>query len=244
MRTVQKSALVAVELQLRSDSLFLLLHGQADGVQNQIYRLLCSGFVSDNGIVIEIPDYGQVQYALFGVNVENVCYPFAVGSVCVKLPIEQIFVLVNLLSHLLPFPAPADFRQQIIFLHDPQYGFRIAENILAFQPQPHPPVSVGTVAAFLLLCDSFSKSCVLFRLAQTMDKIVVAATGYTKKSAHDGYRIFCLMLIYNMVFDFWSHLPSIDCRKSRNSSFSIFSLLFSYLYSANVLAGFLPRCLG
>ena len=57
-------ALVAVELQLRSDSLFLLLHGQADGVQNQIYRLLCSGFVSDNGIVIEIPDHGQAQYGV------------------------------------------------------------------------------------------------------------------------------------------------------------------------------------
>ena len=45
-----------------------------------------------------------------------------------------------------------------------------------------------------------------------------------------------------MVFDFWPHFLSIDCRKSRNSSFSILSLLFSYLYSANVLAGFLPRC--
>ena len=57
------------EVQLRSDCLFLVLHGQADGVQNQIYRLLCSGFVSDNGIVIEIPDHGQVQHALPGVDV-------------------------------------------------------------------------------------------------------------------------------------------------------------------------------
>lgn len=85
--------MVAVELQLRRDSIFLLLHGQADGVQNQIYRLLCFGFVSDNGVVIESPDHGQVQYALFGVNVENVCCPFAVGSVCGKLPIEQILYL-------------------------------------------------------------------------------------------------------------------------------------------------------
>ena len=37
-------------------------------------------------------------------------------------------------SYLLPFPPATDFRQQAILLHDPQYSFGIAENILAFQP--------------------------------------------------------------------------------------------------------------
>lgn len=48
----------------------------------------------------------------------------------------------------------------------------------------------------------------------------------------------------NSVLYPWPHFLSMDCRKSRNSSFSIFSRLFSYLYSANVFAGLRPRCLG
>ena len=98
-----------MELQLRSDPLFLALHCQADGVQNQIHRLLCSGFVGHDAVVVEVPDHGQVQYTLLGVDVGDVRYPFAVGLVRMKLPVEQIPVLVDLLPHLLPFPASADF---------------------------------------------------------------------------------------------------------------------------------------
>ncbi len=64
--------MVAVELQLRSDFLFLLLHCQTNGVQNQIHRLFRSSFVGHNAVVIEIPDYGQVQHALFGVDIKDV----------------------------------------------------------------------------------------------------------------------------------------------------------------------------
>ena len=35
-----------------------------------------------------------------------------------KLPAQQIFVLVYLLPHLLSFSVAANFRLQIIFLHD------------------------------------------------------------------------------------------------------------------------------
>ena len=52
------------------------------------------------------------------------------------------------------------------------------------------------------------------------------------------------MTVDNRVFCSWPHFLSVDCRKSRNSSFSIFNRLFSYLYSAIVLDGFLPRCFG
>ena len=52
------------------------------------------------------------------------------------------------------------------------------------------------------------------------------------------------MTVDNRVFCSRPHFLSVDCRKSRNSSFSIFNRLFSYLYSAIVLAGFLPRCFG
>ena len=76
-----------MELQLRSDLLFLLLHCQTNGVQNQIHRLFRSGFVSYNAVVIEVPDHGQVQHALLGVDVRDVCYPFAVGFIRMKVPV-------------------------------------------------------------------------------------------------------------------------------------------------------------
>ena len=61
-------ALVAVELQLCSDPLFLFPHGKSNGVQHQIHRLLCSGLISHDAVVIEIPDNGQIQYTLLGVS--------------------------------------------------------------------------------------------------------------------------------------------------------------------------------
>ncbi len=61
--------LVAVELQLRSGPLFLLAHGQANGVQHQVDCLLCAGLVGNNAVVVKVPDHGQVQYALLGVDV-------------------------------------------------------------------------------------------------------------------------------------------------------------------------------
>ena len=73
-------ALVAVELQLRSDPLFLTLHGQANGVQNQIDCLLCCSFVSYDAVVVEVPDHRQVQYALIGVDIRDVRYPFVLGQ--------------------------------------------------------------------------------------------------------------------------------------------------------------------
>ena len=47
---------------------------------------------------------------------------------------RTILVFVCLLPHLLPFPATAYLREKIIFLHNPQHSFGIAENILFFQP--------------------------------------------------------------------------------------------------------------
>ena len=42
--------------------------------------VLCAGLVGDNAVVVKVPDHGQVQYALLGVDVGNVRHPFAVGS--------------------------------------------------------------------------------------------------------------------------------------------------------------------
>ena len=87
----------------------LLLHCQTDGVQDQIYRLLRSRLISYNAVVIEIPDHGQIQYALLGVDVRDIRYPFSVRPICVKFSVQQILIPVDLLPHLLPFPAAADF---------------------------------------------------------------------------------------------------------------------------------------
>ena len=184
LRGILKS-LVAVELQLRGGSLFLPLHGQANGVPHQVYCLLCFGLVGDDSVAVELPDHGQIQYALPGVDAGDVRYPFAVGFVRVKLPVRQIFVLVDLLPHLLPLSAPADIRQQIMLLHDPQHGFGITEDIPAFRPWPHPPVAIGAEAALSLLGNDFCKSCVLPRSAKALDKLIIAAPEYFKEFAHN-----------------------------------------------------------
>ena len=92
LRGVLKS-LVAVELQLRSDSLFLSPHSKTDGIQYQIHCLLCSGLVGHNAVIIEIPDHGQVKDALAGMDVGNIRDPLCVGTVSVELPVEQVFIL-------------------------------------------------------------------------------------------------------------------------------------------------------
>ena len=71
-------------------------HTIYNGAQNQIHCLLRSGFISHNAVVIEIPDYGQVQYAPFGVDVGDIRYLFAVWPVHMELPAQQIFVPLHL----------------------------------------------------------------------------------------------------------------------------------------------------
>lgn len=70
--------------------------------------LMCFGLVGDDAIVIEIPDHGKIQYALPGMDVRDVRYPFPVGPVRMKLSVQQIPVLIGLITHLQLFPA-ADF---------------------------------------------------------------------------------------------------------------------------------------
>ena len=63
--------LVAVEVELRSDSL-LTLHRQANCIQNKIDSLLDFSLVSDNAIIVWITDHGQVQHTLYGVNIGDI----------------------------------------------------------------------------------------------------------------------------------------------------------------------------
>jgi len=103
--------LVAVELQLRSDSLFLLLHCQPNRVQDKINRLLRGCLVGHDTVVIQIPDHRQIQYTFLGLYIGNICNPFAVGTACVKLPFQQILISMYLLTEIDPLPAATDFSQ-------------------------------------------------------------------------------------------------------------------------------------
>lgn len=51
-------------------------------------------------------------------DIRDVCCPFAVGSVCINLPVQRILVFAALMSHLPPFLLP-NFRQQIVLLSNP-----------------------------------------------------------------------------------------------------------------------------
>lgn len=79
---------------------------------------------------------------------------------------------------------------------------------------------------------------------QTMHEIIVSAPWHLKESAHYGYCILISVSENHLILDPGPHILSTHCRKSRSNSFSIFRRLFSYLYSASVLAGLRPRCFG
>lgn len=117
-------------------------------------------------------------------------------------------------------------------------------NPLLFQPQPHSAVPIGLPTSTLLSLEKLCQFSVRLCPVQAMNKVIVATSGHTKELTHDGYGILSSVAVYYPIRYLGLHFLSADCRKSRSSSFSIFSRLFSYLYSANVFAGFRPLCLG
>lgn len=44
-----------------------------------------------------------------GVNVRDICNLFGVWPVCMEIPVEDVFVPMDLLSHIAPLPIAADF---------------------------------------------------------------------------------------------------------------------------------------
>ena len=154
-----------MELQSPGGLLFLLLHRQADGIQDQTYGLRFCRFISYDAVIIKVPDHGQIEDTLAGVNVRDICDPFGVRSVCMEIPVEQVFISMDLLSHIDPLPGAADFCQQVIFLHDSQHCFRVMMDSLFPQPYPHPPVTVGLPAMLLLLPNQLAQPSVCVRSA-------------------------------------------------------------------------------
>ena len=67
---------------------------------------------------------------------------------------------------------------------------------------------------------------------------------FEKRAMIEAEDKFLPVAINDLVFDAGLHSFPVSERKSRRSSTSIFSRLFSYLYSCKVFAGLRPRCIG
>ena len=101
-------ALVAVELQLLSGSLFCRSHCQVYRVQYKIHSLPCCCLVGNNTLVEQVTDHGQIENAFPCLNVGDVRNPLRIGTLCVKLAIKQIGVFMDLLPKIHPLAPAAD----------------------------------------------------------------------------------------------------------------------------------------
>lgn len=90
-----------------------------------------------------------------------------------------------------------------------------------FQPQPDPSVTISIVGRALTYANFISQFYILLRLVCPLHEIVVSTPGDFKKLAHNRYWVLVAMTMDNSILCFWPHFPSMDCRKSRNSLFSI-----------------------
>ena len=180
-------------------------------------------------------------------DIRDICDPFAVRSFCVEIPIQQIFISVNLLSKLLPLPASAYLRQQSVCFHKSEDSFRIPVTAVFVQPQMHPAIAICIFAPLLLPGDLVYNRLIWVRTVQIVCVGVVPTPGNAKELAHPANRILLSMTIDYRIFYSSSHSLSVDRRKSRSSSFSIFRRSISYLYSAMLgsrTSPFLGRPLG
>ena len=162
-------------------------------------------------------------------DIRDICDPFAVRSFCVEIPIQQIFISVNLLSKLLLLPASADFRQQTVGFHNPENRFGIPGTTVFVQPKMHPAMAVCILATFLLTCNLVYDCLVWIWMVQLMNVSVIPTPGNTKEFAHPPNRILFPITVNHGIFRLCSHFLPVDRRKSRSSSFSIFSRSISAL---------------
>ena len=56
--------------------------------------MACGGFVGHNAVVVEVPDHRQIEDALAGLDVRDVCHPLGIGLVRMKLPAKQVFIIL------------------------------------------------------------------------------------------------------------------------------------------------------
>lgn len=166
---------------------------------------------------------------MLGVDIGDICDPFAVGSFCVEFSVQQIFILVYLLPQLLSLSAPADFRQQAVAFHKSEDGFGILVAAVLVQPELHSAIAVGILTPFLLTCNLIYDCLIRVWLVQSLNIRIIPASGNAKKSAHSVNGMVLPVTVYYSIFYPVAHSLSMDCRKSRSNSFSIFKRSFSAL---------------
>ena len=108
----------------------------------------------------------------------------------------------------------------------------------------HSAIAVGVVAMLLALPDLLGKRQISCWHIHSLDIVIVATSRYFKEPAHLTNWIIIFVTVDHHIFYACPHFLSVSERKSRNNSTSICNRLFSYLYSCNVFAGFLPRRFG
>ena len=118
-----------MELHLRSDFLFLL-HGKTDGIQYEIHTLTCSCFARNHAVVKQIPNHGQIEYTLSGMDEGNIRDPFVVGSVRLKVSVQSIFVFVKLLAHLPHTAVSISLVAFLLLLADDGGKLRIVRRLI------------------------------------------------------------------------------------------------------------------
>ena len=155
-------SLGTVEVQPCSAPLFLLLHGQTNGVQNQIHRLLSPGLVSHNAVVIEARKMDR--YSIPGC--KSICHPFADGRVCMKIPSADSCTYVPVIPYLLPFSAAVDLRRQAVFF----ITYSAALGLESIFSQSNIRQQLCAETGVSLLCDDFERTVSLSRLYRQWTK--------------------------------------------------------------------------
>ena len=217
-------ALVTVELQLCSDLLISL--GCANGIKDKIYRLFCSGFVSDNAVVVEVSDHREVKESLPCADVRNICYPLLVWPICNKITVEKIRIAVERLSILHISFSPND-RKQTILIHHSKHSFRIMMDSVPFQPDMDPAVAVDTPTFSLAFTNLLGQRQILCRYLHSFYIPIITAAGNAEETAHFTDVIFLTVTIDHLVFGAGFHSFPVSERKSRIRSFSICNAFLS-----------------
>src|SRR5215208_2459590 len=152
-------AMITVQEEFPSDLLLLL--GLFEGIQDTTERVPPCQVMRNNEAIEEILDCGKVCPALLGCDISNVRDPFLVGLVSVKLPLENIFIVMLEFCYLAENPALARHGANIHFVHESQNSLVIhANSLLLLEPQGNPAVAIGAVRFLICFLDVLHPFCI------------------------------------------------------------------------------------
>ena len=223
-----------MELQLCSDRFFSL--GSLDRIQHQIDVLLRTGLIRNNAVVIEITNDGKKQESLPGADIGDICYPFLIWLVGSEVSVQPIGITVQCFS-VFYIPLSADNGQQVVFVHHSQHCFGVAMDTVSFQPDMYSAIAVSAAAPRLTFPDFLCQRQILCRDIHAPDIVIISAAGYFEETTHLADAVFPPVTVDYFVFDAYFHFFPVSERKSRMSSFSIFSRCISFACSATISLG-------